>query len=459
MRSLRLRLVLSAAGLIALAMGLACVGLVVIFDRVLDARTAQDLERTAKFLAGQVALDPNGALSLTAEPGDLRLSTPYGGLYWQIDAVGRQALRSRSLWDKRLSQTPIPADVGRPSIHDIPGPDGSDLIAVVLSVAIGPGHAGAQGAETQVTIVVAMDRRELSASRATYLSLLVPSLVALGLVLALAMWAFVQQALAPFRALREDLRAIHDGRGATLPSRYPDEVQPLADDLNHLIGVQERALSRARTQAGDMAHGLKTPLAVLSALARRVVDQDPTLSREIEEQTLAMGRQVDRSLARARIVAAGNLQARACLVAPVVERLVGALRRLPDAGSLTWQVTMPATFAFPGDEGDLTEMLGGLLDNARKWAHRRVVVAATRTGLAIEDDGPGMSQDAMANVARGQRWDESKPGTGFGLAIVLDIAQETGVRLTLAEAELGGLRVNFDWVGVDGGQAPPKRPA
>lgn len=442
--SLRLRLSLAAAGLIALALGLAGLGLVVVFDRVLDARTAQDLDRIGKFLAGQVARASDGRLSLKADPPDSRFGTPYGGLYWQISSDGPAGadLRSRSLWDKRLTPPAALPEPLRPL--DLPAPDGGRLIAVARRVAI-----GRQEAQTPLTITVAMDRRDLAASRATFLSLLVPALAGLGIALALAMSVFVSRALLPFRALRFDLRAIHDGSRTALPGGYPEEVRPLVDDLNRLIGVQERALARARTQAGDMAHGLKTPLAVLAALARRTEGEAPGLAAEIEEQSLAMSRQVERALVRARVAASGNLRRRACPVAPVVARLVGALRRLPEAESLSWDVSVPPALTYPGDEGDLTEMLGNLIDNARKWAHRRVVVSAEQSGaetlLTIADDGPGLSEEAFGRIARGRRWDETKPGTGFGIAISGDIAEETGARLELGRSEMGGLRATIAW--------------
>ena len=141
----------------------------------------------------------------------------------------------------------------------------------------------------------------------------------------------------------------------------------------------------------------------------------------------------------------GNLRRRSCRVRPVVDRLVATLRRLPDAASLHWDMAVPEALAYPGDDGDLTEMLGNLLDNGRKWAHRRVVVTGKPNGLTIEDDGPGMSEEAIAHVARGKRWDEGKPGTGFGIAISSDIAEETGAVITLAPSRLGGLRVDLDW--------------
>lgn len=442
--SLRLRLGLAAAGLIALALALAGVGLTLIFDRVLDARTADGLDRTAKLIAGQVALAPDGALSLPREPPDSRFSAPYGGLYWQVERADRgagDALRSRSLWDRGLGT--VPDAVTEPAIGDLPGPDGGRLIAVTRRVSI-----PANGGTAALTVTVAEDRRDLAESRATFLRLLVPSLVALFAALTLAMSLFVRRALSPFRTLRADLAAVHAGTRARLPETFPEEVRPLVADLNRLLDAQERDLERARTGAGDMAHGLKTPLAVLDALARRTAAADPVLSAEIAEQAHAMGRQVERTLARAR-AAAGGLRRRTCPVAPVIERIMGALKRLPEGEALRWEISAPDGLGFPADEGDLTEILGNLLDNARKWAHRRIRVsgqaAAGEACLVLEDDGPGMSEAAIAGIARGRRWDESRPGTGFGIAIARDLGEAAGVQMRFGRSELGGLRVELRW--------------
>lgn len=441
--SLRLRLALSATALIALALALAGAGLVVIFDRMLDARTAEELDLTAKYLAGQAVVAPDGALTLAASPPDARFATPYGGLYWQIAAGTGGELRSRSLWDRRLATDAVAKpQPGR--AFDLAGPNEQRLIAVSRPIVI-----GRAGRETPLQVVVAMDRSNLAATRDGFLRLLVPSLVALGLVLTAAMAVFVQRALAPFRTLQADLTAIHEGRASTLPARFPAEVQPLVDDLNRLIDAQERALLKARTQAGDMAHGLKTPLAILTALARRTTEVEPEIAREVEEQAVAMSRQVERALARARIVASRDLRRRSCRVAPVVAKLVATLQRLPDGDSLAWAVAVPMELSYPGEEGDLTEMLGNLLDNARKWAHRRIAVEAfageAGQVLRIEDDGPGMSEAAMSRIGRGLRWDETTPGTGFGIAIAADIAEETGATLTLSRSPLGGLRAELAW--------------
>jgi signal transduction histidine kinase len=338
---------------------------------------------------------------------------------------------------------------------DATGPDGGRLIAIVRPLEI-----GARGTETRLRILVAEDRRSLAASRTTFLRLLVPALAALFVVLTLALWLFVHRALTPFRVLQADLLAVHAGTRTRLPEHFPDEVRPLVADLNRLLDAQEWALVRARDSASDMAHGLKTPLAVLDALARRTGPADPGLSAEIAEQARAMGGQVERALARARIAASADLRRRTCRVAPVANRIVATLRRLPDGDSLDWTVAVPDALAYPGDEGELMDVLGNLLDNARKWAHRRVRITGAidpeGLGLTIEDDGPGMSAAAIAGIGRGQRWDETRPGTGFGIAIARDVAEAAGARLAFGRSEMGGLRAELRWPEAPGAGTAPR---
>ncbi len=203
---------------------------------------------------------------------------------------------------------------------DLDGPDGSRLIAVTRRVTI-----PAQGGQAALAVTVAEDRRDLAQSRATFLRLLVPSLVALFAALTLAMALFVRRALAPFRGAPGRSRRGPFRRPPAPAETFPEEVRPLVADLNRLLDAQERDLERARTQAADMAHGLKTPLAVLDALARRTDTSDPALSEDIAEQARAMARQVERTLARARAASGG------CGGAPAGRPGGGADRRRPDA--------------------------------------------------------------------------------------------------------------------------------
>jgi len=445
-RSLRLRLILAAAGLILLALALAGFGLRAVFDSVLDRRTVEELDRTARSLAGQAEIGPEGHVSVPRPPGDPRQANAYGGLYWQIewqDLAGDQRLRSRSLWDVALDLPPgtLPVPGAGRRVLDLPGPQNSRLLAVVRQVRI-----LRSSASQSLVIVVALDRAELAASRAAFLELLMPALAGLGLVLVLAMTLFVHRALLPFRGLRAALRALHEGQVSALPGNFPDEVQPLADDLNRLAALQAAAVERARAGAADLAHGLKTPLAVLDALARRArTSGQVELGGEIEAQAALMARQVERVLARARSASAGTLRRARCAPAPLVEKLVSLLQRLPGDRLLAWEILVPSQATLPVEGEDLTEMLGNLLDNARKWANGRVRVTAGAGFLAVEDDGPGMAEAEMQEIARGQRWDESRPGSGFGLAITRDLCEATGGRLELSNSRLGGLRAALSW--------------
>jgi signal transduction histidine kinase len=443
--SLRVRLSVAAAGLIALALMIGGVGLFLIFEAALDRRTADELNHTAKLLAGGVSFDASGEIVVEQSPADPRYEAPYGGLYWQIDSVGKKPLRSRSLWDRTIALPRSPAeDMAHHATTDLPGFDGRTLIAVFRTVRIASAPE-----KPLVVITVAMDRSQLSASRDMVLRLLPLSIAALGVLLALAMAAFVHRALNPFRALRADLQTVRDGRDARLRGGYPSEVQPLVDDLNRLVAQQDDALGRAKAQAADMAHGLKTPLAVLDALARRIQERHPVLAAEIAEQSLAMQEQVSRTLARARSAAAAGLQQRRTPIAPVVDQLVSAMKRLPGAERIVWRVETPPDATYPASEGELLEMLGNLVDNARKWARGSVTVAvaASSTGgtIVVEDDGPGMAASEMVAIDRGRRWDEAAPGTGFGLAITRDLATATGSRLRLSASSSGGLHAAIEW--------------
>ncbi|GAA4327671.1 HAMP domain-containing sensor histidine kinase [Pigmentiphaga soli] len=441
-RSLLARLGCAAALLIALALAVGGAGLTLIFDRQMERRAAAELGLYAKALAAQLRIGDGGRPELEAVPAEPRFDQPYSGLYWQIDTPAGRSLRSRSLWDYAL-----PARPGQPGEapvrHRLDGPEHAALLAVSRTIVTDD----APGAPT-ATITVALDYADLAAERRSFLELLVPALAGLGLLLALAMAGLLYLALRPFRGLRADLQAIHAGRRRTLSRDVPDEVQPVVDDLNRLIAFQDAALERACAQAGDLAHGLKTPLAVLGAMARDARRQgQPGVAGEIEGQVDLMRHHVERALARARAGMTAAVGRRATAdVGRTLASILRALRTLPDAQALRWEVALPSSpLRFAGDDGDLTEILGNLLDNARKWARRHVRVSADgRDGhftLTIEDDGPGLPDDVAVRIERGRRWDESRPGSGFGLAIARDLAEAYQGSLGFSRSPLGGLAV------------------
>jgi signal transduction histidine kinase len=251
----------------------------------------------------------------------------------------------------------------------------------------------------------------------------------------------VRKALAPFRTLRSGLSSVREGRSQRIEGEYPSEVQPLVNDLNALLDDRERAVARALATAGDLAHGLKTPLAVLAQEAEQT--GDAILGEQVER----MQRQVDYHLARARATASSAPGLR-CPVLPSVEGLVRTMRRLHAERDLTIDVEVSPEHEIRGRREDLDEMLGNLLDNACKWARSRVAISSSideaHVVIAIDDDGPGLDPSMRAQVLqRGMRADQQVRGSGLGLAIVSDLAELYGGSVALETSPLGGTRARL----------------
>ena len=249
--------------------------------------------------------------------------------------------------------------------------------------------------------------------------------------------------------LRRRLAAVHDGRDRQVEGQYPDEVQPLVNDLNALLAHQDQRVREALTKAGNLAHGLKTPLAVLAQEAdRAAADGHAELAAMLRQQLDRMRRQVEYHLAHARAAASGAMPGARCSVATSAEGLARTLERLHAGRALTIAVDVPHEQAVRGQREDLDEMLGNLLDNACKYARRQVRVTSVNGDehitIAVEDDGPGVAPEMRAVVLqRGVRADEAGPGSGFGLAIVRELAELYGGSIALDASALGGLRARL----------------
>jgi signal transduction histidine kinase len=256
----------------------------------------------------------------------------------------------------------------------------------------------------------------------------------------------VRRALSPLERLRERLAAIHAGTESTVTGHYPSEVQPLVDDLNVLLQQRDRAVQRAIAKAGDLAHGLKTPLAVLTQEAERARSAGQhELADSLDEQIARMRRQLEYHLAHARAAASGASAGTVASVRESAEGLVRTLTRLHAARGLTMDLVVDPAHAVRVQREDLDEMLGNLMDNACKWTRSRVTVSSQAQAgtimISVEDDGPGVSPgDRDVVLQRGVRADEAAPGTGLGLAIVRDLAQLYGGSIQLGDAASGGLR-------------------
>jgi signal transduction histidine kinase len=254
----------------------------------------------------------------------------------------------------------------------------------------------------------------------------------------------------PINQLRSRLSRLREGHERRLEGAYPTEVQPLVGDLNALLDQRDESASRARATAGDLAHGLKTPLAVLAQEADRLAAEGQhDLSGTISQQVERMRRQIEYHLARARADASGRSRsATATAVRPSADGLERTLRRLHAERGVTIAVDVPPDVHVRVVREDLDEMLGNLLDNACKWARSSARISAARadgfTTVMVDDDGPGIEKSMRTAVLkRGVRADEVAPGSGLGLSIVRELAEAYGGTIVLEDSPMGGLRATL----------------
>ena len=269
--------------------------------------------------------------------------------------------------------------------------------------------------------------------------------VAAGVLLMVLGIVTLRWSLRPFQRLREKLAAVRKGEDLKVAGNYPTEVQPLIDNLNDLLDDREKAVKRAVATAGDLAHGLKTPLAVLVQEADRAqAAGNRELADGIVQQVERMSRQVNYQLARARAAASGSASAARSNVADRADALVRTVAKLYAGRALQILCNIAPDLWARVQREDLDEMLGNLLDNACKWANSIIIVEASRSGAAlvilVDDDGPGLPPDLRITVLeRGVRLDQAAPGFGLGLGIVRDLAELYGGSISLGDSPLGGL--------------------
>ena len=386
--------------------------------------------------------DQNGDVTLQDRFLNRRFARAYSGLYFQIRPVnGGPPQISHSLLDRTLSP------------HDMKEVDG-----VFWGYADGPLNqklrvlarrgsfnisATADPHDTRAyTFLVAGDLSTLDTEIADFNGTLFWSFAVLFLGLVVAVFIQVRIGLQPLRRVQQSLARIRSGAAQRLEGRFPKEIAPLAAELNSLIEHSAEVVGRARTHVSNLAHYLKTPLTVLATEAE--ANPGP-LADAVRRQVTAMRRQVDHYLTRARTAGAVNVLGNRTAVEPVLEDLARVLRRIHAERGITIAVNCQPELCFRGERQDLEEMAGNLIDNACKWAHGRVRVAAQRAPgaslrLVVEDDGPGLDAAEQARVVeRGERLDESVPGSGLGLSIVRDISKLYQGGLELGRSGLGGL--------------------
>ena len=422
-RSLRFRVLLLAAVTIGMTLAVAAVSVKLLFERHIQRRIAAELETRFAEIAGSIALNQKGEIVFSRPLVDARYDEPLSGAYWQISMAGTVLERSRSLWDETL---PVPDPLSPDRPREVTAEDGADLYVLARPLEIGPESAG-----RELTLVTALDHREIEALSDAFGTELNMALLAIAAVLFAGAFLQTDVGLAPLRRLHQAVQNVRSGERQRLDGDFPSEVLPLAEDLDRLLDRHEALLEKARARAGTLAHGFKTPLTILGLEARKLEAEGHRLSAEIlREQVETMRRHVEEELARARIrgtavsgsaVGAGT----GTDLAPATRRLVDLVRRMPFSDGLRFTIDVPEGLGVRMDPHDFGEVLGNLLDNARKWASTRVTVKAARRDagtvlLEVTDDGPGFQPASTPTSSR------NGDGSGLGLKIVEQILEAYG---------------------------------
>jgi len=438
-RSLRARLILGAVIWIAIGVSAAGVFISALFRQHATALVDSEMHGHLEELASLIDVNAQGLPELYRALSDPRFSQPGSGYSWEVSRNGKQLIKSTSV---SAADPPIPSDaLAIGEMRRLLMPSGSETLIVWESL-LQPDTK-----TDPVRLQVNVDASVVDAVFRTFDISLGISLVLLAAALIAAAALQIGFGLQPMVRLRRALKAIRAGKETHLPRRAPLEVQPVVDDLNSMIDLNAQMVVRARAQAGNLAHALKTPLAVLTDEAYRLKAQgEEEAAQTILQQCQRMQRQIDYQIARARAAASRSVPGVNSLVLPAVNNIVSAMQRLHSEKAPHIDVKVDPQCVVLCDPMDLSEMLANLIDNACKWCRERVVIGASVDGpagqavIAVEDDGAGLPATARDMVFQiGQRLDERVPGSGLGLPIVRDLAQLYGGEVKLKDSALGGL--------------------
>jgi signal transduction histidine kinase len=448
--SLAFRLVVSSAIVAIILLVSAAVLLASLFQAALERNFDARLRAVMDGLLANVEVQRDGSPAIQSELADTRFTLPLSGWYWQVTPPkrGLADLASPSLLEKRLV----------PSAANLAARDSDGIAHFYLDDVNGTRLRVLEqryklfDKADQYSFLVAGNFDELKAEATAFRQTLVAMLTLLGLGLLVAILVQVRFGLRPLRTLQAKLTAIREGRAERLEGTYPEEIQPVSDELNLLIQANSEIVDRARTQVGNLAHALKTPLSVLNNEAKL---QPGPLADKVSEQTNMMRDQVSMYLDRARRAARAQTVGSITEVEPVLAALARTLERIHLDKRVKITLSCPPGTKFRGEKQDLEEMAGNLLDNACKWATQQVNVVVGpsmdappdgRLWIDVEvgDDGPGLPPEKLKEPpVRGRRLDETKPGSGLGLSIVAETAAMYGGGIRLDRAQLGGLAVKL----------------
>jgi signal transduction histidine kinase len=445
--SLAFRLFLWATGLTVVILIVTGITLSTLYRHAVERAFDRRLDVYLRTLVADVASPDEGADKIPQSIGEPLFELPLSGWYWQVtrlETAKPETHSSRSLWDSNLPRLPSTDDVGVGEYRKgyAQGPEDVRLRLVERNIDLGD--------DGRYLIQVAGDASDIDEEMLSFDRTIGAIFTALAVALLVTTALQVRFGLSPLKRISESLAAIRSGRAERLEGQFPVEIAPLARETNALIEANREIVERARTHVGNLAHALKTPLSVIvnEAGAR---PGDP-LAEKVLEQAEIMRDQVARQLERARLAARTAVIGTLIEVPPVVTALARTMEKLHRGRDIAIAIDVPQHARFRGEEQDLEEMIGNLVDNACKWALSRVAIEVVtdasdskpRVRVIVDDDGPGLSPAEREQVAlRGQRLDESKPGSGLGLSIVVELAALYGGVLTLGTASIGGLRAEL----------------
>lgn len=432
--SLRLRFLLAVSLWVMLGITAIWFSAVGIFSKHVEQSYHEELEVHVRELGGLTEIAPDGAIVLTRPLSDPRYAEPLSGFYWQVTAAGRASLRSQSMTrgslDESIAHSPE-------ILHRLDsGPTGP---------AITYGYTRKGPAGEDIHFVIATDQSELDRLIGSFTRDLTAWLAALAALLLATGFAIISFGLKPLDRLSLAFARLRHGEAEELEGQYPTEIAPLAADLNAYIRQNEAMVARARVQAGNLAHSLRTPLTIITDEAERLTERDDSRAAGavLLDQAGAMERQIEYQLARARSAAGNKPSGRGVVIPDIAVPILRAMERLHPDKQFALEPRDGEGIVLPLDPVDYAEVLSILLDNAGKWADRNITLSFACPGrgactATVRDDGPGIPEDRMAEAFEvGTRFDPAVPGSGLGLAIARDLCAAMGLELELTNCGTG----------------------
>ena len=400
------------------------------------------LNLSLETLIGASRLDSSDGITVVSTIGDPRYFQPYSGWYWQINDGAKTLARSRSMWDQVFTIDKRLIGGRSQFVSQVQSNDRQVKKIEKKKLHIIQRKISFPGYKNLVTFTVSGDTQEYQENIKKFDNTLSTILIALGVGLMFAVFLQVNFGLLPLNKIKTALFKIRNGDEKNLQDPYPLEVQPLATEINNLLEHNEKIIKRAKTHVGNLAHVLKTPLAVVS---NEIDENDKILSTQVQ----LMKRQIDRYLKKAHLDSVGKVTKEKINIVELSNKMIRIFLKLYPSKDIQMSSNLEKGYVLSSFE-DMEEVIGNIVENSCKWAGKRVLLEIKESNdnnihMVFSDDGPGLPQDKMKKVfARGFRLDEQTPGTGLGLNIVKDIVETTKGKVWLTKSsELGGLEVNI----------------